>query len=263
VNKDVCFVQEIWSIGCRNNKLAVLNVGQASDNHKYLQGTTDITERQLQGTCGNGSRGNGVCFDGSTCCSPFGWCGTSPEHCSTTTTTTPPPTSPAPTPPPPQASGTCGNGSRGNGVCFDGSTCCSPFGWCGTSPEHCSTTTTTTPPPTSPAPTPPPPQASGTCGNGSRGNGVCSDDTCVHHLAGVVHRPSTAQQPLLLPLHRLLLLRLLLLLKPVEHAETGHVEMASAPMTLAVPHLAGVVPRPSTAQRLTLPLHQHQRLVRR
>jgi hypothetical protein len=65
----------------------------------------------------------------------------------------------------------------------------------------------------------------------------------VPDLAFVVLRLSTAQQPLL-PL----------LLKPVEHAETGHVEMASAPMVLAVQNLAGVVLRPITAQRLPLKL---------
>jgi len=33
-------------------------------------------------------------------------------------------------------SGTCGNGNVGNGVCPDG-TCCSQYGWCGTTEEHC------------------------------------------------------------------------------------------------------------------------------
>lgn len=50
----------------------------------------------------------------------------------------PPPPPPPPSPSPPPPSGTCGNGNRGNGVCAD-STCCSPFGWCGTSPAHCGT----------------------------------------------------------------------------------------------------------------------------
>lgn len=33
------------------------------------------------GTCGNGNRGDGICFDGS-CCSQYGFCGSSFEHCS-------------------------------------------------------------------------------------------------------------------------------------------------------------------------------------
>ena len=32
--------------------------------------------------------------------------------------------------------GTCGNGTRGNGFCDDG-TCCSGWGWCGDTEEHC------------------------------------------------------------------------------------------------------------------------------
>lgn len=76
------------------------------------------------GTCGGGNRGDGICSDG-TCCSEFGWCGTSPEHCSSTGTG--------------DVSGTCGGGNQGNGICTDG-TCCSEYGWCGTSPEHCSGT---------------------------------------------------------------------------------------------------------------------------
>jgi hypothetical protein len=108
------------------------------------------------GTCGNGNRGNGVCADG-TCCSEYGWCGTSTEHCSGGGGGSPP------TP----SSGTCGNGNRGNGVCADG-TCCSKYGWCGTSTEHCSG---------GGAGSPPSPN-SGTCGNGNRGNGVCADGTC-------------------------------------------------------------------------------------
>ena len=30
----------------------------------------------------------------------------------------------------------CGGGFVGNGICLDG-TCCSPYGWCGTTPQHC------------------------------------------------------------------------------------------------------------------------------
>jgi len=33
------------------------------------------------GTCGNGQVGNGVCPNPQDCCSRFGWCGTTADHC--------------------------------------------------------------------------------------------------------------------------------------------------------------------------------------
>jgi hypothetical protein len=42
----------------------------------------------------------------------------------------------APTRRPVAPTGTCGDGNRGNGFCSDG-TCCSSFGWCGTTAAHC------------------------------------------------------------------------------------------------------------------------------
>ena len=116
----------------------------------------------VSGTCGGGNRGNGVCPVAGKCCSQFGYCGTSAEHCpgisgsnmgggnhqgqghnnnntqhsnknnngnagsggggggSTVS-----------------VSGTCGGGNRGNGVCPVAGKCCSQFGYCGTSAEHC------------------------------------------------------------------------------------------------------------------------------
>lgn len=51
------------------------------------------------GTCGNGSVGNGICADTTLCCSRWGWCGNSMEHCaedpSITSTPTVSPTYPA------------------------------------------------------------------------------------------------------------------------------------------------------------------------
>ena len=48
---------------------------------------------------------------------------------------------PAPAPAPRRisgsSSGTCGSGNRGNGICSD-EKCCSKWGWCGSSSEHCS-----------------------------------------------------------------------------------------------------------------------------
>lgn len=44
-------------------------------------GNTGGTGNTGGGTCGNGNRGNGVCANGQ-CCSQWGWCGTTPAHCS-------------------------------------------------------------------------------------------------------------------------------------------------------------------------------------
>jgi len=101
-------------------------------------------------TCGNGNVGNGKCETG--CCSKWGWCGTSPEHCDTPLPPVPAPTKP--TLPSGEGQGTCGNGSVGNGKCSDSNLCCSAWGWCGSSTSHCNV---------------------GTCGYGNRGNGVCRD----------------------------------------------------------------------------------------
>ncbi|KAJ3233562.1 hypothetical protein HDU78_006366 [Chytriomyces hyalinus] len=84
-------------------------------------------------SCGNGIIGSGVCDDSSLCCSPYGWCGSSPEHCGTgseqqSSDNYAPDTS---------SSSSCGLGFVGNGKCDDSSLCCSPYGWCGSSPEHC------------------------------------------------------------------------------------------------------------------------------
>ena len=59
------------------------------------------------------------------------------------------PSSPSPTPP--TSYGTCGWGFIGNGICADG-TCCSQWGWCGTTDEHCNGPTPPSPTPPSPSP---------------------------------------------------------------------------------------------------------------
>jgi hypothetical protein len=43
--------------------------------------TVVTNEVPVAGTCGNGSVGNGVCPISNECCSSFGFCGTSLEHC--------------------------------------------------------------------------------------------------------------------------------------------------------------------------------------
>ena len=142
--------------------------------------------------CGDGNVGNGQCFNGE-CCSSWGWCGTSEEHCSPSSdddgTTgdegddgdgtllgdwelcsvssectngccssqysddgqlkcTPLDggfdSNICVSNDDPTTTGTCGNGDVGDGVCANGQ-CCSSFGWCGDSPEHCGSSTTNPP----------------------------------------------------------------------------------------------------------------------
>lgn len=153
------------------------------------------------GTCGGGNVGNGICADSSLCCSPYGWCGSSEAHCAGTVPApvaapTPAPVAPtpapvAPTPAPvaaPTSTATCGGGSRGNGICPNG-LCCSDWGWCGTSEAHCASNNdapvSVPEEPANPVVTDSPTNAPilddnvvGTCGGGSRGNGVCADGLC-------------------------------------------------------------------------------------
>jgi hypothetical protein len=56
--------------------------------------------RRTNGTCGGGNKGNGICPVSGECCSEWGWCGTSPQHCpSPTVPVLPPVLPPVPTSP--------------------------------------------------------------------------------------------------------------------------------------------------------------------
>jgi hypothetical protein len=68
--------------------------------------TTDVDIDSLDGTCGWGYPGNGICEDKTLCCSSYGWCSTSDAHCNNL----------APV-------ATCGGGSIGNGVCPNPAEC--------------------------------------------------------------------------------------------------------------------------------------------
>jgi len=78
----------------------------------------------LAGPCGDGEIGIGKCADSSLCCSQYGYCGDSKEHCENTV---------APT----QLPIPCGDGEVGNGKCADPSLCCSEYGDCGETEDHC------------------------------------------------------------------------------------------------------------------------------
>jgi hypothetical protein len=64
--------------------------------------------------------GNGQCLNTAECCSSFGWCGTSDEHC-VDWVTVGTPSDPDGDPDAP----TCGSGNLGNGSCLNTGECCS------------------------------------------------------------------------------------------------------------------------------------------
>lgn len=115
------------------------------------------------------------CFSepGATCCSSAGWCGNTADHCgascqplygncaissprpptssvrvssaaSSTPASCPTSTSSADGPsgtPPPTTNGRCGS-AQGGQTCIKeplGATCCSQYGWCGSTADHCGT----------------------------------------------------------------------------------------------------------------------------
>lgn len=127
--------------------LAAISVAAAptTDPHKTLA-CRDVAGCVLprhpitpDGTCGPTKPGAYACRGGY-CCSKWGWCGTAPEYCGDDcnkeygTCGVPTPT---PTPHPISPDGSCGPGSAGPYRCADGD-CCSSFGWCGSTTEHCS-----------------------------------------------------------------------------------------------------------------------------
>jgi peptidoglycan/xylan/chitin deacetylase (PgdA/CDA1 family) len=108
---------------------------------------TNGAKVSTDGSCGTQS---GATCAGSTfgnCCSQYGWCGSSADHCSAGCnsrfgTCSGGSTSPSPAPAPAPVAkvstdGTCG--SQGGPTCA-GSTfgnCCSQYGWCGSTADHC------------------------------------------------------------------------------------------------------------------------------
>lgn len=73
--------------------------------------------------------GDGICPDSNLCCSQWGWCGNTADHCT---------------------GSSCGGGIVGNGFCADPLHCCSEWGYCGGGSAYCGTS----PPVSPPAPTP-------------------------------------------------------------------------------------------------------------
>jgi len=102
--------------------LKALRKKYSSSNDNSNSNSNNIS---TNGKCGP-KNGNKVCPSGK-CCSKYGWCGTSDDHCKAgcqsefgKCTST---------------DGRCGP-KYGNQVCSSGK-CCSKYGWCGTTDDHC------------------------------------------------------------------------------------------------------------------------------
>jgi hypothetical protein len=112
---------KLHSIAGIANIVFLLEYTFANNLHQVEQ-----TSRVLDTPCGNGVPGSTYCADSSHCCSQYGWCGTSADHCDGTYPMRDDNIIP------------CGNGVVGNTLCADSSHCCSQYGWCGTAATgHC------------------------------------------------------------------------------------------------------------------------------
>jgi len=126
---------------------------------------TNVTEEQApyvstgSGTCGFGKINDGICPEVGQCCSKWGWCGYSSQHCDDQA-----PTDTAQDP----NLGKCGagNGVTGDGTCLGENECCSRHGYCGTGDQYCSVTVNTETNESS----------EGKCGGGGVGAGKCFNE---------------------------------------------------------------------------------------
>lgn len=127
---------------------------------------TNVTEEETPyvkvGTCGNGNKGDGVCAAEGECCSEWGWCGYTEEHCGNG--------APSATPAVDPFAGKCGDGKQGDGTCLGKNECCSEYGYCGEGDQYCFTQTNTDTNESS----------LGKCGGGDAGEGLCfnKEDCC-------------------------------------------------------------------------------------
>ncbi len=137
------------------------------------------------GTCGFGNIGDGICPEVGQCCSKWGWCGYSSQHCDdqAPTDTTQDPNL-----------GKCGagNGVTGDGTCLGENECCSRHGYCGTGDQYCSVTVNTETNESS----------EGKCGGGGVGEGKCFNegDCCSEYGVSII----CASIPILCPMTLLL-----------------------------------------------------------
>ena len=88
-------------------------------------------------TCGRGNRGNGKCLNDQECCSPWGWCGVTLDHCGVGCLGGPCYKSRTVPKVLPSDFTYCGESQIGFGLCANSGECCTRFGWCGTNDDHC------------------------------------------------------------------------------------------------------------------------------
>lgn len=113
----------------------------------------------LEQPCGGGTVGSGLCEVPTLCCSEFGYCDTTAEHCDPSTCWSGPDCSRRGSP--------CGGGIVGTGLCEDSSLCCSQYGYCGSTDEYCDAATCWDGPGC--------PRVGTPCGDGTVGSGLCED----------------------------------------------------------------------------------------
>ncbi|CAO2651320.1 Nn.00g096170.m01.CDS01 [Neocucurbitaria sp. VM-36] len=91
------------------------------------------------GACGSGSPTNATCPGSGfgSCCSNYGWCGDTSDHCAAGNCYSGACLSPVPNSI--STDGSCGPNSAVNATCGGSGfgTCCSNYGWCGDSAAHC------------------------------------------------------------------------------------------------------------------------------
>ncbi|KAL7541420.1 hypothetical protein ACHAXR_010963 [Thalassiosira sp. AJA248-18] len=123
------------------------------------------------GTCGDGKRGDGICPYAGHCCSEWGWCGTTAQHCESSPAPTPSDAEGAPASPTYSVdAGQCAGGDVGDEFCADQSLCCSDWGYCGEGEQYCFTTRILDEKSGE--------EDDGTCGGGGVGDGLCKDGFC-------------------------------------------------------------------------------------
>jgi hypothetical protein len=121
---------EYCGLGCQSGDcLSKENINDVKLNNSFSSTTnasSAFKKRNLGGRCG---RGYGSCSEGE-CCSVFGWCGNTKDHCSLIDGCQ-------------LRYGKCSNEGKvdrcgpGIGRCPAGE-CCSKHGWCGTTENYCS-----------------------------------------------------------------------------------------------------------------------------
>ena len=128
---------------CSGTQTSTKTTSKTETTKTSVKPYTSVPTISSDGKCG---QGHGACPDDK-CCSKYGYCGTTYEHCyiskgcqlgfgscidNTKTSTT----SPQPTTPANQKISTNGKCGKEDGRCPNGY-CCSQYGWCGNTSDYC------------------------------------------------------------------------------------------------------------------------------